>query len=65
MRFLRAAANPLRVRFLRAAANPLRVCFLLAAGNPVSADNKRLKGEVARHKEQLEALRQKDPEFYA
>ncbi|KAF5836696.1 hypothetical protein DUNSADRAFT_5570 [Dunaliella salina] len=33
--------------------------------DPVAADNKRLKGEVARHKAQLEALREKDPEFYA
>lgn len=35
------------------------------AADPVAADNKRLQGEVARHKAQLEALREKDPEFYA
>ncbi len=38
---------------------------LAPAGHPVAADNKRLKGEVARHKAQLEALKEKDPEFYA
>ncbi|EFJ50433.1 hypothetical protein VOLCADRAFT_88772 [Volvox carteri f. nagariensis] len=36
-----------------------------AGGDPVVQDNKRLKGEIAKHKAQLEALREKDPEFYA
>lgn len=36
-----------------------------AEGAAVAADNKRLKGAVARHKQQLEALKEKDPEFYA
>ena len=31
----------------------------------VGQDNQRLKSEVARHKAQLEALRQRDPEFFA
>lgn len=33
--------------------------------DPVVADNRRLKGEVSKHKAQLEALREKDPEFFA
>eukprot|EP00798_Chlamydomonas_sp_ICE-L_P022463 gene22463-29579_t len=36
-----------------------------AAKDPVTKDNKRLKGEVSTHKSQLEALKAKDPEFYA
>eukprot|EP00877_Chromochloris_zofingiensis_P001779 jgi/Chrzof1/11601/Cz06g01210.t1 len=35
------------------------------AADPVTQDNVRLKGEVARHKAQLQALQEKDPEFYA
>jgi nucleolar complex protein 2 len=31
----------------------------------VSRDNKRLRGEVSRHKSQLDALKEKDPEFWA
>ncbi|GFR47619.1 hypothetical protein Agub_g9358, partial [Astrephomene gubernaculifera] len=34
------------------------------SADPVVQDNKRLKGEVAKHRAQLEALREKDPEFY-
>jgi nucleolar complex protein 2 len=36
-----------------------------AAGDSVAADNQKLRGSVARHKAQLEALAQRDPEFYA
>ncbi|GLC56106.1 hypothetical protein PLESTB_001065000 [Pleodorina starrii] len=32
--------------------------------DPVVQDNKRLKGEISKHRAQLEALREKDPEFY-
>ncbi|KAG2453202.1 hypothetical protein HYH02_002526 [Chlamydomonas schloesseri] len=35
-----------------------------AAGDAVAADNKRLRGEISKHRAQLEALREKDPEFY-
>ncbi|MEW5298161.1 MAG: hypothetical protein WDW36_001313 [Sanguina aurantia] len=35
------------------------------ADDPVVQDNKRLRGEVSKHKAQLEALKAKDPEFYA
>ncbi|GLI62328.1 hypothetical protein VaNZ11_004935, partial [Volvox africanus] len=34
------------------------------AADPVVKDNRRLRGEIAKHKAQLEALREKDPEFY-
>ncbi|KIY92006.1 hypothetical protein MNEG_15957, partial [Monoraphidium neglectum] len=36
-----------------------------AAGDAVAGDNVRLKGAVARHRAQLEALKARDPEFYA
>ncbi len=36
-----------------------------AKGEPVAKDNKRLRGEVARHRAQLESLKDKDPEFWA
>lgn len=36
-----------------------------AVDGALTADNGRLRGEVSRHKAQLEALRAKDPEFYA
>jgi nucleolar complex protein 2 len=34
-------------------------------GDPVASDNMQLRGEVVRHRQQLEALKSKDPEFYA
>ncbi len=34
-------------------------------GDPVAQDNKRLRGEVSKHKAQLQALKDKDPEFWA
>jgi hypothetical protein len=33
--------------------------------DPVVADSARLRGSVARHRAQLEALKERDPEFYA
>ncbi len=36
-----------------------------AKSDPVAADNTRLRGEISRHRAQLEALKAKDPEFYA
>ena len=36
-----------------------------AASDPVVKDNKRLVSEISTHKSQLEALKARDPEFYA
>jgi hypothetical protein len=36
-----------------------------ATGDAVAADNVKLRGSVARHRAQLEALRERDPEFFA